>query len=463
MSTDDRLFWADRIAQFIKNRVQEETILQQIVEEHGWICYDEKTPSGRIHVGSGRGWVIHDTVARALRDIGLKGRFILSADDIDPMDDLPKEHSEKYKPYMGKPLRNVPSPVPGFESYADYYFHDVTSKFSEYGIEAELERTGDHYYNGDFNRTIKLALDNADKIQNIYRRFNKDAKGTEVLPFKPICEKCGNIGTTVAYAWDKEAELLSYRCISNLVKWAKGCGHEGQIKPYNGAGKLPWKAEWAAKWPTIGVIFETAGKDHFSAGGSRDIAIAIAREIFDYPPPLPSTYKQKADGSYIYTTGEAYEFFTVGGKKMSTGKGIGYPFSDMTNYAPGYILKFLLVRTRPRSAIDFDPAVDLERVYRDYDDIERKYYQAEEYPEAIKNDEIFNAHRLYQLCSIKKPLPSLPPQIEFNLGVMLVQITESTQQAIDRLINLGKIPQKLENKYLANIESRLNFLRKWVK
>ena len=46
---------------------------------------------------------------------------------------------------------------------------------------------------------------------------------------------------------------------------------------------------------------------------------------------------------------------------------------------------------------------------------------------------------------------------------MLVQITESTQQAIERLINLGKIPQKLENKYLANIESRLNFLRKWVK
>ena len=154
MSTDDRLFWADRFAQLIKHRIQEEPLLQQVVEERGWICYDEKTPSGRIHVGSGRGWVIHDTVARALRDIGLHGRFILSADDIDPMDDLPKEHAEKYQPYMGKPLRHVPSPVPGFASYAEYYFHDVTSKFSEYGIEAELERTGDHYYNGDFNHTI---------------------------------------------------------------------------------------------------------------------------------------------------------------------------------------------------------------------------------------------------------------------------------------------------------------------
>ena len=462
--SDNRLFWSDRIAEQVVYRVEHDERLQEITKEHGWIVYDEKTPSGQIHIGSGRGWVIHDTIARSLRDKGIKeAKFVLSADDMDPMDDLPKLPDKEYwQQFMGKPFLDIPSPEKGFASFAEYYFHEATSKFNEYGIEAKLESTGQRYINGDFNKTIKIALDNNEKIQAIYNRFYETNVMQEKLPFNPKCEACGKIGTTRATNWDSEQELISYVCEPNYVNWAKGCGHEGTISPYNGNGKFPWKVEWAAKWPTVGVLFETAGKDHFSAGGSRDVSMAIANEVFDFPAPLPSTVKKTPKG-YVYDRGEAYEFFLVGGAKMSSSKGQGFPFSAMTNYAPGNILKFILVRTRPKTAINFDPTIDLERIYREYDDTESMYYKSLENPKLLENDKYFNGKRLYELSHVG-PLPkSQPPAVEFNFGVMIVQLTQSTDEAIAKLQEKEKLPLKMAKSHLSIVKERLDFLRVWVR
>ena len=79
-------FWADQVADEIIERISKSDLLKSIVKKHGYIVMDEKTPSGTIHIGSGRGWVIHDAIAKALRDKGVKARFILSSDDMDPLD-----------------------------------------------------------------------------------------------------------------------------------------------------------------------------------------------------------------------------------------------------------------------------------------------------------------------------------------------------------------------------------------
>lgn len=460
---DGRMFWADRIAEQVEQRVERTPELQKVVKERGYICYDEKTPSGRIHIGSGRGWVIHDTVARALRDRGLLGRFVLSADDMDPMDDLPKDLADPdyWAQFMGKPFREIPSPEKGFGSFAEYYFAEATRMFPDYGIEADLESTGERYQRGDFNQTIKIALDNADLIKEIFGRFYETSTMDQKLPFNPVCEQCGKIGTTRAYKWDAEQELLHYRCEPELVTWATGCGHVGVIRPYDGAGKFPWKVEWAAKWPTVGVTYETAGKDHFSAGGSRDVSMAISQEVFGYAPPFPSSSK-KTDKGWTYKRGEAYEFFLVSGAKMSSSKGQGFPFSDMTQYAPGNILKFLLVRTRPKTAINFEPQSDLERVYRDFDDTQQKYYQALADTQLLKKDKYFNAKRLYELSHVGKILPSQPPTVDFSFGVMLVQLTGNTDEAIEALQEKGKLPADLSPEHRQVVADRLTFFRHWV-
>ncbi|MCF7861433.1 lysine--tRNA ligase [Candidatus Woesearchaeota archaeon] len=442
--------WADQVVKDVIDRVEQDEFLKEMVDKHGYIVYDEKTPSGKIHIGAGRGWIIHDVIAKAMRDQGLNAKFILSSDDIDPFDKMNSDLDPSYEKYLGVPFRDMPSPVDGYKSFADYYFTQCTDKFEEFGIEAEFESTGEQYANGAFNETIKIALDNADKIKEIYYRLYGDTIGSKRLPFNPICEKCGKIGTTIATEWDSEREIIKYKCMEDLVPWAKGCGYEGERSPYDGGGKFPWKVEWATKWPTKKVICEYAGKDHFTKGGSRTIAIAIANEVFNFPPPYPSTK---------FATGKGYEFFTVGGKKMSTSKGRGIGFVDSTQYAPAKMLRYMLVRTRPHAVIDFDPynGNDLMLLYDRFDRTERIYYGEEKCDE----NTYLNSRRIYELSSIGKLWERMPPQAPLSHLAVVAQISPDLDNALEMLKASGHIeaPDDEEKEY---IKDRLDFAYRWV-
>ena len=56
--------WADQIADDVIKRINNDKFLKSVVKKTGFFVYDEKTPSGTIHIGSGRGWVIHDAIAK---------------------------------------------------------------------------------------------------------------------------------------------------------------------------------------------------------------------------------------------------------------------------------------------------------------------------------------------------------------------------------------------------------------
>jgi len=459
MEQKEWTYWTDSVAEEVKNRVEKDKKLKAIVKTNGYIVYDEKTPSGPIHVGSARGWLIHDIIAKAMRNHGMKARFILSSDDIDPMDGLPKSLDEsKWKKYMGMPLRNIPSPETGYESYADYFFKQCTEKFENFNIEAELESTGERYIKGDFNDSIKVILDNANKIQKIYERLYGKTIASEKLPFQPICPKCGKIGTTFAYEWDSEREMLKFECKEDLVEWATGCGYKGEISPYDGNGKLPWKAEWAAKWPTVGVVCELAGKDHFTKGGSRSVAVAIAVEVLDFPPPWPSSSKKIGND---YNIGKGYEFFLVGGKKMSTSKGLGVSFAEMTDVLPVEMLRFLMIKSRPETTIDFTPEGDtIPFLYREFDRIERIYFGEED----VSERERVNANRIYEL-TIKDIPKKKPYRISFEFAAMLVQLVPEDDM-LERVIGILKREKHFESlnkKEKQILEETLNYAKLWVK
>ena len=132
-------FWADTIAEEAIKRVESSPVLKEIVKKKGYLVYDEKTPSGSIHIGSGRGWIIHDAITKSLKEKGAKAKFILSSDDMDPLDKPSKELShEENEKYMGVPFRYIPSPVKGYKSFGDYYFRHCTELFPDFGIEAGL-------------------------------------------------------------------------------------------------------------------------------------------------------------------------------------------------------------------------------------------------------------------------------------------------------------------------------------
>src|SRR5581483_3715406 len=107
------MFWADRIAQEVVGRFGTARSI---------LIRDEKTVSGRVHIGSMRGVAIHGAVHEALDDAGVKNEFIWEHNDFDPMDDIPVYLDRaEYEEHLGKPLCDIPSPEPGYKSYGEYF------------------------------------------------------------------------------------------------------------------------------------------------------------------------------------------------------------------------------------------------------------------------------------------------------------------------------------------------------
>ncbi|MCR4264015.1 MAG: lysine--tRNA ligase, partial [Candidatus Roizmanbacteria bacterium] len=338
------MFWVDEIAQKIGN-------IPQHVD-------DMKTLSGYPHIGSLRGPILHDVVYKALHEKNNKTVNTYVFNDFDPIDGLSPDLLKTHTRYFGYPLRLAPSPDKKARSFADFFAEDFKNVLETLGIEADYLSSWDMYHEGTFNDAIKVALDNAEKIQDIYQKVSGSKKKEQGwYPLQVICPKCSRVGTTKVTAWD--GKLVTYTCEKNLVVWAEGCGHTGTMSPFDGNAKLPWKVDWPAHWMVLGVTFEGAGKDHASRGGSYDIAFALCDEVF------------KSKRPYYFP----YEFFLFGGRKMSTSKGTGVKARDIISILPAEIARFILVRSKPKTAIDFDPTgMTIPDMFDEFDRCAQEYW-----------------------------------------------------------------------------------------
>lgn len=388
------MFWADEIAQKIKER--------NLPLE--WVD-DMKTPSGRVHVGALRGVVIHDLIFRALNDIGVNSKYTYVFEDHDPMDDIPVYlDREQYEKYLGMPLFSIPSPEKDFENFAQYYAFEFRNAFNKVGSSPEILWTSELYKSGKMNNGVKKVLDSAGEIRKIYAELYNKEIPADWFPFQVYCENCGKVSTTKVYKWD--GEFVYYKCPVDATNWTKGCGFEGKTSPFsdeNGIkGKMPWKVEWPVKWMAIGVTVEGAGKDHMSSGGSHDLAKLVCKRVLNYPVPYSIPY----------------EFFLVGGKKMSSSKGRGYSASAVVELLPPEVLRFLMVKTRINQAINFDPeeAETIPKLFDEYQEYAEHYFED-------KKDDYARAFELSQVGQIKKP-----PSIRFSKLTQLVQMPNGEEE-----------------------------------
>lgn len=367
------MFWVDRVVSDLKKR--------KLPLE--WID-DAKTPSGRIHVGSLRGVVVHDLIYKSLKAIGIKAKYTYIFDNHDPMDDLPSYLPRgEFEKYLGMPLYSVPSPDKGFNNFAEYYALEFKNVFNGAGCHPEVLWTSDLYKSGRMNPIIKECLNKASEIRKIYEELYGKKIAGDWYPFQPYCASCGKVSTVKAYDWD--GEKVSYVCGVDAIDWTKGCGFKGKTSPFSTEkkiiGKLPWKIEWAAKWKALGVTVEGAGEDHMSKGGSHDLASLICRRIIDYPVP------------YVLP----YAFFLIGGKKMSSSKGRGSSASEMLEILPPELLRFLMVRTKISQQINFDPAGDtIPKLFDEYQKAADAYFNK-------SGGDLARIFELSQVDKIKKP------------------------------------------------------------
>jgi len=358
------MFWADKIVEEIKKKYKNKIVLQSDsgqAKNEAIIIRDEKTASGRIHVGSLRGVAIHGIISEVLSEENIKNKYLYEINDFDPMDGMPVYlDRETFLPHMGKPLCDVPSPDGKEKNYAEYFAQEFIEVIKSLGFEPEFYRSSDLYKSGKYNEAIKIVLENADKIRQIYKRVSGAEKEKGWLPINIVCRNCGKIGTTLAISFDgKEVEYVCEENEKNLVEWVKGCGYRGKVSPFDGNAKLPWKVEWAAKFTVLGVDVEGAGKDHATKGGAREVADAISLEIFKRNPPFDVQY----------------EFFQVGGRKMSSSKGAGSSAKEIIDLLPPELARFLFLHKEPRQVIDFVPDGDtIPVLYDTYDKMAQVYF-----------------------------------------------------------------------------------------
>lgn len=383
------MFWADELALQLKKR--------NLPLE--WVD-DMKTPSGRVHVGALLGVSVHGLVHRALSDLSVPTKYTYVFENHDPMDDIPSYlPKEKYEQYLGMPLYKIPSPVEGYSDYATYYAQEFQKVFNAIGFHPEIIWTKDLYTSGKMNHGIKLVLDNAQTIRDIYAEMYKKEIPSDWYPFQVYCESCGKVSTTRVYNWD--GEKVFYKCPINATAWTKGCGHEGGISPFSDehhfAGKMPWKVEWSAKWQAIGVTVEGAGKDHMSAGGSHDLTSLVAERVLKYPVPYPI----------------AYEWMLIGGRKMSSSKGVGFAAADMLEILPPTLLRFLLVKMNIKQQMNFDPT-DPETIPKLFDEYQK-------YAHAYQTKSDGDKARVFVLSQIGDAIV-MPPSVRFSVLAQWVQM-----------------------------------------
>ncbi len=393
------MFWADRIVREIKNTKAS----KNATKEKPLVIRDEKTLSGRVHIGSMRGVAIHGLLAEILNKEGIPTVFRYELNDFDPFDSIPGYlDQEKFLPYLGKPLYTVPSPESGFANYAEFYGEEFVSVHKKIGFTAEYYRATELYQSGKMDPYIKIALERAADVRRILKEVSGSVKDESWLPISIVCENCGKMMTTRTYDFD--GETVAYTCDKG-PDGTVPCGHTGRVSPYSGKGKLFWKVDWAAKWIANGVDVEGAGKDHSTKGGSRDVANHIARELFAHEPPFDAPY----------------EFFLVGGKKMSSSKGRGSSAKDMSDLFTPEVLRLVLLGKDLNQQIDVDPEGDsVPRTYDWYDD------NAELVRAGVQDD----FTRLFELCQLpesgKKELA--PWELRFSQVAFIVQMPHMSLQ-----------------------------------
>jgi lysyl-tRNA synthetase, class I len=400
------MFWADEIAHKLDKKDK------QLVD-------DAFSTSGPAHVGSLRGFVIHDIAHKTLLANGLDARFTFILDDFDPVDELPGVNFDKemIAAEMGKPLFMALSPDKD-KSLAEFYAEKIIASASKAGVHPEYLKNSELYRSGQLNDVIRIALDNAVRIREIYKKVTGVTRPEDWYPFQPICENCGKVGTTTTHDWD--GETVSYECETNKVDWAKGCGHKGKVSPFNGTGKLYWRVEWPARMTALGVTVEGEGKDHWVAGGSREMANIIMREIYKYPSPQDIRY----------------EFFVIDGKKMSKSKGTGITADEITNILPVELLRYLLAKN-PRKEVDFNPAgVTIPNLFDDYDRAMHAYTKEIDFPDLGRAYEVVQEKGFepgYRMRFSKVALSIQMPKIDIFSDAEAEKGSKLTKYETDRL------------------------------
>lgn len=374
-------------------------VANQVLKKHSdkkqFTCAAGITPSGTIHIGNFREIITVELVARALKKLGKKTRFIYSWDDYDVFRKVPVNMPKQdlLKEYLRKPIVNVPDTYDcHHKSFAEHNMKQVEEALPMVGVKPEFIRQSVKYRKRDYAEEINHCLKNTDKIKKILNKFRKEPLEKEWLPVSIFCDKCGR--DSVSKIEYRDDYKVYYKC---------NCNHEETFDiRKKGIIKLNWRIDWPMRRHYEKVAFEPAGKDHFAAGGSIDSANQIQKELWNEEPPH----------------GFMYEWIAIkGGGQFSSSKGIVVTLQDVLSIYEPEIVRWLFVGTRPSATFNISFDSDVIKIYEDFDKCERIFYG-----EKASEKEQLKQKVIYELSiPDDKPAKERPIQTSFRTITYMLQ------------------------------------------
>jgi lysyl-tRNA synthetase class 1 len=345
-------------------------------------CSSGISPSGPIHLGNLREFLMPHFVADELRRRGVPVRHLHVWDDYDRFRKVPAGVDPSWSEHIGRPLSAVPDPWSCHASWGEHFKEPVVRALAELGVEMEQISQTERYRAGTYRDEVLRAVRHRHEIDAVLERHrtrkadpgpeagaaddharqeaaamaesvanDEDGGRTTIgwFPFKPYCRDCGRDTTTVT-SYDDETTDLAYTC-------SVGDYHGTTNLATQDEGKLVWKADWPMRWAFEHVDFEPAGMDHATPGSSFTVGHELVESVWGYPRPAWFGY--------------GFVGF-AGVQKMSSSAGGAPTASDALRVLEPGILRWLYLRRQPRQTFDIDFGPEVVRLYDEWDALGRK-------------------------------------------------------------------------------------------
>lgn len=383
--------------------------------------------SGIPHVGSLGDAVRAYGIKLALENLGYKSELIAYSDDMDGLRKVPEGLPDCLKEHIAKPVSAIPDPFSCHASYGEHMGSMLRDALDKLGVRYKFQSGAEAYKNGSLVKQIDTILSNAEKIGNKIAEMTGQEKFKATLPYFPVCSSCKRIYVAESYEYVKNEMKVRYRCTGTKMgkDFVDGCGHEGEADIRTNAGKLSWKAEFAARWQAFDVRFEAYGKD---IADSVKVNDWVADEILKYPHPLHVKYEMFLDKT---------------GRKISKSLGnVLTPQAWMMYGNPQSITLLLFKRIVGTRNVGLD---DVPKLVDEYDYIEDVYFDKVKIDNELKRAKL---RGIYEYINHLNP-PANPSQhVPYRILVQLASVVRGEGRidyVINKLKSYGMIKEKTDD------------------
>ena len=396
--------------------------------------------SGIPHVGSVGDAIRSYGVKLALEGLGYRSELIAFADDLDGLRKVPQGFPSWLNEYVAQPVTRVPDAFGCHKSFGEHSSSLLRESLDRLGVEYTFRSGAETYKSGILNDQIRKILTNSDAIGKMIKEITGQEKYEQILPYTPICKKCGRLYTTVVTHFDAEKDTIRYECKGTELRdrRVEGCGFKGERKISEGEGKLAWKSEFAARWAALDIRFEAYGKD---IADSVKVNDWVCEKILGFPPPYHVRYELFQDKS---------------GKKIAKSVGNVLTPQEWLRYASPESLRLLMFK---RIVGARNLSIDDIPVYMDeFDELEDYYFSKTKDENELKDAKL---RGLYEYSALLRP-PSQPRQhAPYRLLVELASAAPPDAVGpfvLKRLASYGMVKEQS-----AELSARVSWVAEWAK